>query len=123
MAASKYYRVTEESPNGGHIEIHSQVFRVIAHNATAEVEGVSKTFENLSQSVSDMFNTKKHRTGVEIEFDETGLAVDVYVTIKSGYPINEVAEKIQANIFQTIYHMTSVKPSEIYVHVVAIDFD
>ena len=40
-----------------------------------------------------------------------------------GYAINEVAEKIQKNIHQMIYHMTSVKTSEIYVHVVSIDFD
>ena len=66
---------------------------------------------------------KKHRNGVEVEFDANGLVIDVYVSIKAGYSINEVAEKIQRNIHQMIYHMTSVKTSEIYVHVVSIDFD
>ena len=62
------------------------------------------------------------RFGV-VEFDENGLVIDVYVSIKVGYAINEVAEKIQKNIHLMIYHMTSVKTSEIYVHVVSIDFD
>jgi len=123
MAISKYYRINEENQKMGNIEIHSQVFRVIAHNATSEVEGVSKMFESIPQSIADSFNGKKHRNGIEIEFDEAGLSIDVYVSIKAGYPINEVAEKIQANIHQMIYHMTSVKPNEIYVHVISIDFD
>ena len=96
---------------------------MIAHNATAEIDGVSKMFESISQSIADTFNSKKHRNGVEVEFDENGLVVDVYVSIKVGYAINEVAEKIQKNIHQMIYHMTAVKTSEIYVHVVSIDFE
>ena len=123
MAVSKYYQVNETNKGLGNIEIHSQVFRVIATNATAEVDGVSKMFESISQSIADSFNGKKHRTGVEIEFDETGLTIDVYVSLKAGFAINEVAEKIQTNIHEMIYHMTSVKTSEIYVHVVSIDFD
>jgi len=123
MAASKYYQINEANQEMGSIEIHSQVFRVIAHNATSEVEGVSNMFESISQAIADSFNGKKHRSGVEIEFDETGLNVDVYVSIKAGYSINQVAEKIQANIHQLIYHMTSVKTSGVYVHVVSIDFD
>jgi len=123
MAVSKYYQINETNQGMGNIEIHSQVFRVIAHNATAEVDGVSKMFESIPQSIADSFNGKKHRSGVEIEFDESGLTIDVYVSIKAGYAINEVAEKIQGNIHQMIFHMTSVKTSEIYVHVVSIDFD
>ena len=33
---------------------------------------------------------------------ENGLTIDVYVSIKAGYAINEVAEKIQKNIHQMI---------------------
>ena len=123
MAVSKYYKIEEANQEIGNIEIHSQVFEVIAHNATAEIEGVSKMFESISQSIADTFNSKKHRNGVEVGFDANGLVIDVYVSIKAGYSINEVAEKIQRNIHQMIYHMTSVKTSEIYVHVVSIDFD
>ncbi|MGL4336407.1 MAG: Asp23/Gls24 family envelope stress response protein [Turicibacter sp.] len=123
MAVSKYYRVEESTQEIGKIEIHSQVFEVIAHNATAEIEGVSKMFESISQSIADTFNSKKHRNGIEIEFNDEGLTVDVYVSIKAGYTINEVAEKIQKNIHQMIYHMTSVKANEIFVHVVSIDFE
>ena len=47
MAVSKYYRIEEANQEIGNIEIHSQVFEVIAHNATAEIEGVSKMFESI----------------------------------------------------------------------------
>jgi len=122
MAASKYYQINEENKTNGSIEIHSNVFKVIAHNATVEVEGVARMLESLSQNIADSFNQKKHRQGVEVEFDENGLTIDVYVSLKAGHAINEVAEKIQSNIHQTIYHMTAVKPAEIYVHVVNIEF-
>ncbi len=121
MAVSKYYTINETTEIGS-VGIHTQVFEVIASNACLEVEGVSKTFDSLSQTIADTFNTKKHRNGVEVDFTEDGLVVDVYVSIKSGYTINEVAKNIQQNIHQMIYHMTSVKTDEIYVHVVSIDF-
>lgn len=121
-SGSKYYRV-KENDEIGNIEINSQVFRVIAHNATIEVDGVSKMHESISQAIADSFNSKKHRSGVEVEFTEDGLNIDVYVSVKAGYVINEVAEKIQANIHQMIYHLTSVKTNGIYVHIISIDFD
>ena len=122
MAASKYYQINENSKASGSIEIHSNVFKVIAHNAVMEVDGVARMFESITQNIADSFNQKKHRHGVEVEFEESGLSIDVYVSLKAGHAINEVAEKIQSNIHQTIYHMTAVKPSEIYVHVVNIEF-
>ncbi len=121
MAVSKYYTINETNEIGN-VGVHSQVFEVIAANACTEVDGVSKMFDSLPQTITDTFNTKKHRHGVEVDMTEAGLVVDVYVSIKSGYTINEVAENIQKNIHQMIYHMTSVKTSEVYVHVVSIDF-
>ena len=121
MAVSKYYTINEVN-EVGNIGIHTQVFEVIALNACEEVEGVSKTYESLSQTIADTFNSKKHRHGVEVDFVEGQLVVDVYVSIKAGHTINEVARNVQKNIHQMIYHMTSVKTSEIYVHVVSIDF-
>lgn len=122
MAAAKYYQINETTRNNGSIEIHSNVFKVIAQNAAMEVEGVSRLFESITQKIADSFNTKKHSQGIEVEFEDEGLTIDVYVSLKAGYAINDVAEKIQANIHQMIYHMTEVKPAEIYIHVVNIEF-
>jgi len=122
MAASKYYQINEQSNTNGSIEIHSNVFKVIAQNAALEIDGVARLLDSITQQIADSFNQKKHRHGVEVEFDENGLSIDVYVSLRAGHAINEVAEKIQANIHQTVYHMTAVKPSEIYVHVVNIEF-
>ncbi|MCL1951116.1 MAG: Asp23/Gls24 family envelope stress response protein [Turicibacter sp.] len=122
MAVSKYYQISETSNAIGSTLIHTNVFRVIAHNATMEVEGVARMLDGVSQNIADSFNQKKHRHGVEVEFDENGLVIDVYVSLKAGHAINAVAEKIQSNIHQMVYHMTAVKPAEIYVHVVNIEF-
>ena len=118
--ASKYFLVSETST--GNISIHAQVFKAIAKGAIAEVDGVSQMFDSVTAAITEAFNTKKHRNGVEIEFENGGLVIDAYVNIKAGVSIAEVAKNIQERVHNTVYTMTGLKTKAVYVHVVSIDF-
>jgi len=117
MMAQKYIPIGNES------HVSAQAFATLVTKTAMEVEGVSEMYDSISPKISDLFNTKKHKTGVEIEFVDGGMTIDVYVNIKDGFNVVAVAEKIQENVHNTIAQMASIKPKTIYVHVVAIDFE
>ena len=114
---AKYISIGNES------YVSEQAFVAIVTKATLEVEEISQMYDSISPKVSDLFNSKKHKTGVEIEFDDDGMIIDIYVNLKDGTNIVKVAEKIQENVHNTIIQMAAIKPKMIYVHIVSIDFE
>ena len=116
-------QINNDSNELGKIKINPQVFQLIAHRATSEIEGVSNILENIPQSITGIFNRKKQLSGINVDFNEAKLTIDVYVNIKAGISINEIAEKIQSNIHQMILQMTSIKTNEINVYIISLDFN
>ena len=54
--------------------------------------------------------------------DEEGAVVDLYVMIRYGYPIPEVAEKIQSAVSTAIESMTGFTAKAVNVHVGGVSF-
>lgn len=117
---AKYYKVS--STEDGNVAVNAQSFKVMARGALAEVKGICKTFETIAPGVTEKFNSKKHRNGVEVEFEAGGVVIDVYLSIQSGQKIVEVANNVQIAVHDMIENMTSMRAKAVYVHVVDIDF-
>jgi len=119
--AAKYYKVKHS--DDGNIAINAQSFKIMARGALAEVKGISKTFETIAPTITAAFNSKKHRNGVEVELEEDGVVIDVYMSVQAGFKIVEVAENVQKAVHEVIENMTSMKAKAVYAHVVSIDFE
>jgi len=118
---AKYYKVS--TTEDGNIAINAGSFKIMARGALAEIKGICKTFETITPSITEKFNNKKHRSGVEVEFEEDGVVIDVYLSIAVGQKIVEVANNVQKAVHEMIENMTSMKAKAVYVHVVDIDFE
>ena len=118
---AKYYTVSKAED--GNVAINAQSFKVMARGALAEVKGICKTFETIAPSVTERFNSKKHRSGVEVEFEDDGVVIDVYLSIQAGEKIVEVAKNVQMAVHDMIENMTSMRAKAVYVHVVDINFE
>ena len=74
--------------------------------AVREVEGVSGMMGNLGTSVADLVTNKKgaqkNAKGVKIEMTETGLVLDIYLTVAYGHAIPEVAENAQKAVASAV---------------------
>ena len=100
----------------GHISYTKNVVRSIVTLATEEVEGVC-TFRS---------NTGKKRNSgknVTVDFTKDGVIVDVYVRIRYGYRVPEIAYKIQESIRRGVETMTEYKVSAVNVYVQSVSFD
>ena len=118
MGKSKEYMTLPEE--NGSINISEEVIAAIAVGAVRDVEGVSGMMTNLGGSVTDLVtkkNAQKGTKGVKIDMTGTALVLDVYLTVKFGTPIPEVAENAQKAVISAVEAMTGCSVGAVNVHV------
>lgn len=119
MAENKGYMTL--SDEHGSIHISEEVIAAIAVGAVREVEGVSGMMGNLGTSVADLVTNKKgaqkNAKGVKIEMAETGLVLDIYLTVAYGHAIPEVAENAQKAVASAVSAMTGCTVETVNIHV------
>ncbi|WP_325244712.1 Asp23/Gls24 family envelope stress response protein [Dysosmobacter sp.] len=118
MGESKEYMTLPEE--NGSINISEEVIAAIAVGAVRDVEGVSGMMTNLGGSVTDLVtkkNAQKGTKGVKIDMTGTALVLDVYLTVKFGTPIPEVAENAQKAVISAVEAMTGCSVGAVNVHV------
>lgn len=125
MADNKdYMTLTEEN---GALHISEEVIAAIAVGAVREVEGVSGMMTNLGGSVTDLLNNKKNAQkgakNVKIEMAEDSLGLDLYLTVRYGFSIPEVAENAQKAVAAAVEAMAGCAVRFVNIHVGAITFD
>jgi len=128
MAEKQLSSFIQPTPQGkeelGKIELAPEVIEVIAGIAVTEVEGVAATRGNLATGVAERFGKKVHSKGVKSSISEDGtIIIDVYCSVKFGHSIPKVAKKVQSQIRQSIFDMTSIETSEVNVHITGVQFD
>ncbi|GEN87426.1 Asp23/Gls24 family envelope stress response protein [Oceanobacillus sp. FSL W8-0428] len=112
-----------EDDSLGSVQIVPQVLEVIAGIAATEVDGVKSMHGNFATGVAEKFGKKSHGKGVRVELTDNGAIIDIYVILKFGKSIPEVATKLQTNIKQNVYTMTSIQVEEVNVHVAGIQME
>ena len=118
MGESKEYMTLPEE--NGSINISEEVIAAIAVGAVRDVEGVSGMMTNLGGSVTDLVtkkNAQKGTKGVKIDMTGTALVLDVYLTVKFGTPIPEMAENAQKAVISAVEAMTGCSVGAVNVHV------
>ncbi|MED1863523.1 Asp23/Gls24 family envelope stress response protein [Fictibacillus nanhaiensis] len=107
----------------GKVEISPEVIEVIASIAASDVEGVASMRGSFASGVVERLGKKTHGKGVKVELSEAGISIDVYVSMKYGVAIPDVAQKIQDYIRQALLDMTALEATDINVFVVGVQFD
>ena len=107
MGENKEYLTHPEEM--GSIHISEEVLAAVASGAVSEVEGISGLMSSGGK--------KAVSKGVRLQMDESGATIDVYVMIRFGYAIPDVAEKIQSNVIASVEAMTGFTVKAVNVHV------
>lgn len=112
MGENKEYMTHPEEL--GSIHISEEVLASLAAGAAADVEGIS--------GLMNVAAKKSGTRGVRLVVDEDGAVIDVYILIRYGYAIPEVAGKIQGAISGAIESMTGFSVKAVNVHVGGVSF-
>ena len=93
----------------GCIHISEEVLASIAAGAVTDVEGIS--------GLMNVSSKKSGSRGVRMSVDSDGAVIDLYVMIRYGYAIPEVAGKLQSSVSGAIESMTGFAVKAVNVHV------
>ena len=119
MADNKEYMTHQESM--GTIQISEDVVASIATSACLEVEGVGGL---MNANVSDYVTGKKMTAkGIRVEMDGEGIVVNLFILLRYGCAVSEVAQKVQSSVFAALEGMTGFQVNAVNVHVGGISFD
>ena len=115
----------QDTDSMGTITYANEVIAIIAGVAAAEVDGVAAMCS--SSSITDVFgrskNVSKVTKGVKVELGTEEAAVDVYLIVEYGTPIQTCAAAVQENVRKSIESMTGLHVVRVDVHVQGVSFE
>lgn len=114
MNENKEYVIHAEEM--GTIRISEDVLAAVAASSAVEVDGVSALMNTQA-------GKKGLTRGVRIAIDGEKVAVDVYLMVRYGQPIPEVAEKVQSAVSTTLEAMTGFSVGCVNIHVGGVSFE
>lgn len=120
MPENKDYMIHHEEM--GSIQISEDVVASIATGAALEVEHVTGL---QGANVADFMGGKKMTArGVRVETDDAGgIVVNLFITVRYGCTIGDVAKKVQKAVLQALQNSTGFAVSAVNVQVGGISFN
>ena len=106
----------------GSIRIADEVVSIIVGLAATEVEGIAGMSGGIAGGIAEMLGRKNFAKGVKVEVGEKEAAVDLYIIVKYGVRIPDVALAAQENVKQAIENMTGLSVVEVNIHVQGVGF-
>lgn len=112
----------QDNESTGTITYANEVIAIIAGVAANEVEGVAGMCSG--GGITDVFGRNKNITkGVKVELGTEEAAVDIYLVIEYGTPIQTAASNVQENVRKAIESMTGLHVVRVDVHVQGVSFE
>ena len=119
MPENRDYMVRQEEL--GNIQIAEEVVANLATATAMEVDGVSGL---MNTNVSDLLGGKKlSAKGVRVDLEGETLVVNLFLTIRYGCGISDVAGKVQQTVCTTLEGSTGFHVGAVNVHVGGITFN
>ena len=101
----------------GSVRIADEVVSIIAGMAATEVDGIAGMSGGLVGGIAEILGKKNMAKGVKVEVGETEAAVDLYIIVKFGVRIPDVALNVQEKVKNAIESMTGLSVVEVNVNV------
>ncbi len=109
-----------QTPEGRCI-ISEEVIATIAATAAVEVPGVA-SMANRSMDIRGLVSSTGNKT-VAVVNNENETLIDVYVNLKAGTRIPEVAGQIQRQVKSAVQAMTGKPVTKVNVHVAGMEVE
>jgi len=106
----------------GSVHISEDVIYVMASASIAEVDGVGGLSNTIGTELVELLGRKSVSRGIKVAVDGDQITIDALITVRYGYGVTAVAQKVQDEIASAVESMTGLKPI-VNVHVTGIAFD
>ena len=104
----------------GSVKVADEVLSIVASLAVAEIPGVAGMSGSIRGGISEMLGKKDLTKGVKVVAEGKTATLEVYVYIRYGYNIPDVAISIQEKAKNAVESMTGYEVKAVNVHVEGI---
>ena len=121
----KNENVAEEKVEiASNLNISEDVIGVIAGLAASEVEGIAGMQVGFVDGINQIFGSnKKYTKGVKIELNGKQVTIDIFVNVKYGVRIPDVAWAAQTAVKNSVENMTGLEVEAVNINVQDIIFE
>lgn len=106
------------------LNISEDVIGIIAGLAASEVEGIAGMTLGFVDGINQILGgNKKYSKGVRIELEGRKVTIDLYVNVKYGVRIPDIAFAAQNAVKSSVENMTGLEVAAVNVNVQGITFD
>lgn len=109
-----------EAVQVGQIQIAEEVIAIIASLAATEVEGIYGMSGNITGDIVEMLGKKNLAKGVKVEVGDNDVSIALYLIIRLGFKIPEIAEQVQQKVKNALETMTGLTVVEVNVHITGV---
>lgn len=121
MAKKVKVIVTEEDSFKDNVTYKKHVVISIVSLATQEISGIASISRKSVSALKSAFSKNINR-GIIVDFENNNAKIDVFVNVKFGCSVKDVAFRVQENIKSSVESMTEYKVESVNVHVVGVNF-
>lgn len=115
-------KVDVDLQNGGTITYANEVIATIAGVAANEIDGIAGMC--VSGGFGEILGRNRNMTkGVKVEVGSQEAAVDLYIIVEYGKPIQKVAGEVQENVRKSLESLTGLHVVRVDVHVQGVSFE
>lgn len=105
------------------VNISDEVIAAIASAAATSVQGVAAMTGSIVGSIGGAILGRRNLTkGVRVSSGENDVVLDLYLSVKYGARIPEVAYKVQESVKRSVEGMTELKVAQVNIHVQGVSF-
>lgn len=115
---------TETVEIASNLTISEDVIGIIAGLAAAEVEGVSGMTLGIVDGINQILGSnKKYSKGVKVEMEGDEVIINLFVIVRYGVKIPDVAFSIQNSVKGSVEGMTGLKVKSVNINVQGVTFE
>ena len=108
--------------NSDSMMITDEAIAVMAGVAASEVRGVSGMSGGFAGGIAEVFGRRNLSKGVKVVTKNDTTTVDLYVIVKYGYRIPDLAYEIQETVKSTIENLSGIEVDSVNIHIQGIDY-
>ena len=106
----------------GVVKIADEVVSIVAGLAAADIEGVASMSGGIAGGIAEVLGRRNLSKGVKVEVGAEDTKIDIYIIVKYGVRIPDVAWDIQEKVKKAVETMTGLKVTHVNVHVQGVNF-
>ena len=105
----------------GQVNLSLAALESIAAKAASEVRGVATTKSKLQKEAGSFLGMDRDRIKSNVNNESGEIVIDMFISVRFGYKVPEVALSVQDRVKEQILFMTDIHVSQVNVHIEAIE--